>query len=296
MQYDNPPLRFEDQADLLLSCGLLADRALLVSRLRAVNYYRLSGYLHPYRLSDDTFRPGTTLEAVWHHYTFDRQLRLIVMDALERVEVGVRSQLACHFARVCGPFGYSDPVNLPTLDTGTHQQWLDELRMEVERSREPFVQHFRQKYGDRHSSLPAWMLVEVMSFGKVLTFFHGVPAEIQRKVAHEYRLPDRVLWSWLLTLNTVRNICAHHGRLWNRELGNKPMLPHPRKYPEWHEPVRIPQNRVFVILTILRYLLRFVAPTSQWKDRLHSLLEDNSDISKSVMGFPHDWTDSPLWK
>lgn len=296
MKYDKPPLTFEQQADLLIFRGLSADRDVLISRLRAVNYYRLSGYLYPFRESDTLIKAGTTLDIVWHHYTFDRQLRMVVMDGVERVEVAVRTQLAYSFAHHCGPFAYSDPKNLPGLDAIAHKRWLDELEKETDRSTEPFIKHFQRQYGDVHSTLPLWMLVEVMSFGKTLTFFKGVHRDLQKEVAVVYGLPSEVLHSWLRSLNAVRNICAHHGRLWNRVLGYKPKLPNPKKYPQWHEPVAIPQDKVFAILTILRYLLRLVAPTTGWEERVRKLLKDNPDISISAMGFPEKWNDSPLWK
>lgn len=78
MKYTKPALTFGQQADLLLRRGLAADKTALIEKLRAVNYYRLTGYLYPFRKPDDTFRPGTTLDLVWHRYVFDRQLRVLV--------------------------------------------------------------------------------------------------------------------------------------------------------------------------------------------------------------------------
>ena len=100
MEYKKSPLTFEQQADLLISRGLQADRAQLISSLKSVNYYRLTGYLYPFRMADDTFKPGTTLEMVWRRYSFDRRLRVLVMDAIERVEVAVRTQLVYHFSNL----------------------------------------------------------------------------------------------------------------------------------------------------------------------------------------------------
>ena len=295
MKYTKPPLTFSEQADLLLRRGLQADRDDLIQKLQAVNYYRLSGYLYPFRQADDTFRPGTTLEIVWSRYTFDRQLRLLMMDAIERVEVAVRTQLAYHFAHTYGPFAYLDPANFPGLKSEEYEKWLAELREEIQRSREPFVTHFRNKYGDSHTDLPIWMVAEVMSFGKVLTMFRGVATDLQKQIANEYSIPDEVMRSWLLALNTIRNICAHHGRLWNRELGNKPKMPNIRKYPEWHQPISIGNNRVFGILTILHYLLRKISPLSLWYNRLITLLNSFPNIPQKDMGFSENWGTSLLW-
>lgn len=296
MKYDKPPLSFEQQADLLIKRGIIADKALLVSRLKNVNYYRLSGYLYPYRQANDNFKPGTTFEQVWRHYAFDRRLRILIMDALERVEVGVRTQLIYHFSHKYGAFGYYQRDNFPKLEVKHFDKWIKEIRDEASRSCEKFVEHFHGRYGDCHSDLPLWMLGEIMSFGKVLTMFNGVDDSIRKLIARHYGTEDEVLKSWLGTLNVIRNICAHHGRLWNRELGYKPYIPKKQKHPEWHIPVLIPQNRIFGILTILRYLLRTIAPQSKWETRLLDLLDEYPEISRWSMGFSDNWKESPLWQ
>jgi len=135
-----------------------------------------------------------------------------------------------------------------------------------------------------------------MTLGKTITFFRGVDAHLQAAVAGEYGLPDRVFGSWLRTLNEVRNVCAHHGRLWNRDLGNNPLLPNPRKYPSWHEPARVPQNKLFVVILMLRHCLRVVAPTSAWPRRFETLVSEFPEVPLAWMGFPKNWKEHPLWR
>lgn len=296
MKYNKGHLSFEGQADLLIQRGLVADKTLLISRLENINYYRLSGYFYPYRQADNTFKPGTTLDRVWRHYTFDRRFRLAVMDAIERVEVSVRTQLIYELSRISGAFGYGNPTALPQLTTAEYARWIEEIKKEFDRSRETFVAHFKSKYGDTHPLLPLWMAGEIMPFGCTMTMYRGVADEVKRNIAAHYGVPDEVLTSWLHTINVIRNICAHHSRLWNRELGVKPFIPRKQKYPQWHEPVAIPQNRIFGVLTILRYLLRITAPQSKWENRLLSLLDEYPEISRWSMGFPDNWRESPLWK
>ena len=119
--YAKRAFTFEAQADQLLTRGLQADRAILITRLEAVSYYRLSGYLFPFRQPDasgectDNFLPGTTLDSVWRRYNFDRRLRTLVLDVLERIEVAVRTRLIYHFAHSFAAFGYLEPNNLPGL-------------------------------------------------------------------------------------------------------------------------------------------------------------------------------------
>ena len=296
MQYDKPPLSFEEQADRIIQRGLIVEKPLLVDRLKSVNYYRLSGYLFPYRQADDTFKPGTTFEQVWRHYAFDRRLRLIIMDAIERIEVSVRTQLIYALAHATQAFGYTDPKNFPELTADEHTRLLKTITDEANHSKERFVDHFRTKYGDKHAHLPLWMAGEIMSFGSTLTMYRGTSDAIKRSIAEPYHIPDEILTSWLKTINVIRNICAHHSRLWNKVLGFKPRIPRINKYPEWHEPIAIPQDRVFGILTILRYLLTIIAPQSRWESRLIALLDEYPEISRRSMGFPDNWKDSPLWK
>lgn len=96
MEYTKPFLTFEEQADLLMKDrGMVADRDDLIRHLQDVGYYRLSGYWHIHKKhGSDEFWEGTTFKRVWDMYVFDRQFRLVVLDAVERVEVYMRTQLA----------------------------------------------------------------------------------------------------------------------------------------------------------------------------------------------------------
>lgn len=296
MKYTKLALTFDQQADQLIGRGMSGDHSLMVARLASVNYYRLTAYWLPFRNPDDTFKAGTTFDDVWNRYVFDRRLRLLVMDAIERIEIAVRTQLAYHHAHVHGAFAYADdPTSLPKLDARDRAKFLDRVRDEMKRSREPFVKHFRNKYRDDHADLPVWMCTEVMTFGTILSFFRGSSHGVKRNVATLFKMPWQVFDSWLHTLSAVRNICAHHGRLWNRELGVKPVIPRLPKYPDWHSPVEIENNRAFAVLTVCRHCLRCVAPQSGWHHRVHLLFDEFPNIPKTSMGFPKDWEKCPIW-
>jgi len=243
MKYAKPPLTIDEQARLLLQRGMTGDPDLIAQRLTAVNYYRLSGYWYTFRDRDDSFKPGTTFDLVWNTYLFDRQLRLLVMDAIERIEIAVRSLMAYHHAHKHGAFAYAlDLTSLPKMDRDEHDAFLQCISEETNRSRETFVEHFRAKYGDSNKYLPVWMVTEIMSFGSLLTFFRNSGNRVKTAVAGAFDMPHKVFESWLLSLNTIRNIVAHHARLWNRVLGLKPIIPRIADYPDWHTPVKVENN------------------------------------------------------
>jgi abortive infection bacteriophage resistance protein len=295
MKYTKPSLTFSEQADLLIRRGLEATREEIIEKLKTVSYYRLSAYWYPFRQPDDSLLPGTTLAVIWRRYTFDRQLRLVMMDAVERVEIAIRTQLVYHHTQRYGPFGYLDRAHLQGISVEDHRQLLERIREEARRSGEEFVKHFYAKY-TAETDLPLWMASELMTFGNMLTFFRGVDTGLKQTIAVQFGVADRVLESWLRALNQVRNICAHHGRIWNRVFGLRPLIPRENKHPEWHRPVVISSDRVFGILSILQFLLAQVAPQSAWKSRLLELLGRYPDIPVKGMGFPPNWTESPFWK
>jgi abortive infection bacteriophage resistance protein len=297
VKYTKPPLTIHEQVKLLHQRGMEGDSSLMSQRLGVVSYYRLSGYWYTFRQSDDSFKAGTSFEQVWNTYVFDRHLRLLVMDAIARIEVAVRSLMANYHAHEHGAFAYAVDLNsLPKMSADDHINFLNRIADETERSKESFVEHFRDKYGDFHQYLPVWMVTEVMSLGSILTFFRNSGNKVKTAVADEFGMPHRVFESWLLSLNTIRNIVAHHARLWNRVLGLKPIIPRIADYPEWHTPVKVENKRVFAILTICRHCLRQIAPQSKWMERLETLLEGFPTIPKSYMGFTENWKECPIWK
>jgi abortive infection bacteriophage resistance protein len=297
VKYTKAPLTFEQQADLLIARGLLADKTVLVTRLHEVNYYRLSAYWHPFRTPDtENLQSGTKWETVWRRYTFDRQLRLLVMDAIERVEVSTRTRIVNAFTLQHGPFGHTDGANLPGISPFAHREFMERLHVEQRRSKENFVRHFHEKYTSE-TELPLWMACELMPFGMTLTLYQHLDKHIQVGIADAYHIPPKVLETWMRTLNYVRNICAHHGRLWNRELAIRPFIPRQHTNSAWHVPVDIAaaQHRLFSVLTLLRYMMAIIAPQSQWSHRFDALLAQYHDIPLPQMGFPSNWRECPIW-
>lgn len=272
------------------------------ARLSFVNYYRLSAYWWSFRKQGtgpqeklDEFIEGTEFDRVWDHYVFDQKLRILGIEAIERIEVATRTQLAYHHSRTWGPDAYaSNPASLPRHRN--HTSFLEKLEELVKQNEKtPFVRHFLSKYKkSRH--LPIWMAVELMSLGNVVSMYQGSDDNLRDQVANTVaNVPNATFASWLLTLLNVRNICAHHGRLWNRKLAKIPIIPSSSTRPEWHQPP-FDNKKIYAALTICNYLLTRISDgQSSWATRLNLLIQEHPRIPISAMGFPRQWTESLLW-
>lgn len=296
MEYTKPALTYEQQADLAISRGLHTERQVLVDRLKEVGYYRLSGYWHIFKdPATGLFREGTDFDRVWDLYAFDRELKFLVFDAVERVEVHLRAQLAYDLAHAGGAFGYLDPRNLPNLDASAYSELMHRCRKAFKRSREPFALHFKQEYGDRHELPPYWMMVNAMDFGMAFALYRGAPNDVRKGIARRLGLAPRVLDSWLLMINTARNVCAHHGRLWNRVLGTRALVPRAKNDLRWHEPYEVESGRTFMVLTVLSCLLETIDADCGWQGTILRLLRTRSEEDLVRMGFTPGWESCPFW-
>ncbi len=298
--YRKVALSFSDQLALLRERGLeIEDPERALADLARIGYYRLSGYWLPFK-QDDERLDGSFGSAV-ALYEFDRQLRLLVLDAIERVEVTLRTQIGYVIGHKSGPFGYED-ARLFRDDFGdssgrhSHDRWLQRLGEETERSQEVFVTAYRRKY-DRSSHLQIWMATEVMSLGTLSRIYGALLAHEQRQVAQYFGIHFSILHNWLHVFSAARNITAHHGRLWNRDLSIQPKLP--RREHDFSD-VYIPnQRRSYVLLVMLRHVTQSIDGQEQRWARLvvkHLHQWDHHPHWQQAMGLPAHWHDHVWWE
>jgi abortive infection bacteriophage resistance protein len=303
MRYTKPALGFEQQAELLIKRGLIVDKKEdLIDFLSRVNYYRLSGYSYTFKVIDpddgkEAFIKGTTFEVIKNRYEFDRRLRILLMTAIERIEVAIlRTRFVeCHALKY-GPFGYSEQRNYdPHFSTADFIKLLSDIQQDETRSNEEFIKRYRSKYSEE-KYLPLWMAVEVMSFGQIFTLYRKSDNSIKKTISKQFGLFPPVMDSWLHTFNYVRNACAHHVRLWNRPLPIAPKLPDKKHDPSWYSPTPISNTHIFGVLSLVHYLIGEIDPSINWKASVHNLFSDFPDIPRNMMGFAEDWENHQLWK
>ena len=291
MKSTKPPLTFIQQAKLLASRGLVADRGDLEIFLSNVNYYRFSGYLYPFRSKvGDNYLPGTTLEQIRNIYNFDSELRLLTLSAIEIIEIALlRTRMVECFSITHGAFCYTD-INCfgSRLSKFDHIEMLDNIERNVDRSTEEFVSLYRAKYTSE-PHLPFWMVAETCTFGQLSKIFYYLPHKVKVTLAMQFDLHYRDLGSWLHALSVARNICAHHARLWNRRLPVKPSIPSIKYHPEFYSPVKVSNDSYFVILAMLEYLVKTIYPDKSIKNDFEKLFVKYPGVPINKMGFPKNW-------
>ena len=309
--YTKPHMPVSDQVDLLRERGLeVTDRARAEAALARIGYYRLSEYWHTMRESGpqakgeptsvlDTFKAGARFQDAVDLYVFDKRLRLLVLDAIERVEVAARVWCA-HTLGAKDPYLHRDWRELdPAFVAKDQAAWLARIDAAAAKSREDFVANFLKEFAP---PLPIWVSIECWDFGMLSYFVSGMSTPDRTAMAAHYQVERRDLFvSWIRSFNHVRNICAHHSRLWNRVLVDRPkppkageiaLLDHSAAYQRAH-------NRVYSVAAPLQYLLRTIHPASTWGDRLKEHFQSFPQsplIDVKASGFPDGWNDLPLWR
>lgn len=291
-------LTLHEQVELLRARGMaFADEATARHYLGFINYYRLAAYWLPFESDHSThsFRPGTTFESVLDHYVFDRNLRVLLIDAIERVEVAVRTQFAYQLAHEYGPHALLDAclfhVTAPRWSYAGNRQ---SLVQEVRDSKETFIQHLRSKYSEPLP--PVWAAVEIMTLGQLSKWYANLMHSRDRnRIAREFDFDESNLVSFLHHLAVVRNLCAHHSRVWNRDFTFVLKIPRHRPAAVLSSLNPVAPRKLYNTLVLLAYILDTVSPGHHWKQRLLELLRVHS-VSESDMGFPHGWRQRAIWK
>lgn len=300
MSFSKPPLSVDQQIDLLIQRGMaVPDRERARHYLTHINYYRLRAYWLPFEVAPAAghahgFAAGTNFDTVLNIYVFDRDLRLLLLDAIERVEISLRTTFAQHVSCKYGAFAHDD-VNL-FRDVVEWSKSQDELLKEYKRSRETFAKHYRATYPELRTP-PIWVSCELMTLGHLSRWFENLKQPSDRqKIADHYGVDERILKSFLHHLTIVRNHGAHHGRVWNRRFALRftPPTKKPKEIASAFNPGE-PQL-LYNTLTMLVYLLDLLSPHHHWRKELHALLAAHPEIDPAAMGFPAHWREIALWK
>ena len=297
-----PWASLDRQVEILQERGL-TDADEFRHELSTIGYYRLSGYSYPLRelaprgserARLDTFIPEARMRHVVELYDFDEKLRLVVWDALRKLEICLRVDV-----------GYVLGEHDPLIHEHIQKYWpsgamrsraekfTQHLKTTISRSGEDFVKHYNRDY---NGHLPVWVVTEVLEFGQLVTLLSLAPFEQRRQIADKYMVRGDELESWIRTANFVRNICAHHARLWNRQLVIRPLVKYRRT-----DSVFVPglaSSKMYAAFTLIAFLLRRGGFTSEI-NAISQVLQDFPTsipaVSITHMGAPSHWSNQPIW-
>lgn len=326
--YSKPHLDYADQVLKLAEHGLLCpDKSAAEVLLRSVGYYRLSAYVYPFRVMlaegerkqespahyrSSQVNEGVSLDDVKSLWQFDRKLRLLCLDAIEMIEIGLRTRVA-YVLGARDPFGHltrqhldgdacSALLNTRQGKRETFDLWVERYESLQEKAKsEDFVSHNLVKYGP---PLPVWIGVEFLDMGALVRLYSLLDRRDQNKIAMELGVGPgggRLLSAWLSQINYVRNLCAHHSRLWNRSLtySTRNFSPKQVKTDLEHAADGGQREKIYVVLAIMAYLVRHIEPHANWPLTMRTQVRkfpEHADLSvERDMGFPETWDGLPLW-
>jgi abortive infection bacteriophage resistance protein len=294
--FSKPALSVEDQLSLLQERGLIVENFENAKReLGFLGYYRLSGYYRYFADYSDPelkrFRSGTSFERIIRLYMYDRKMRCLISDAVEQIEIASKATMSNAASLAFGPNWVCEPSN---FDYGFHDEIMQVVQDAISKNGEThkhiFLKHFFSKYSSPHP--PAWMIMETLSFGGFSKVYKRAKGALRIPLASKFAVQHDILESWFHSLVFVRNVCAHHGRLWNRAFTIRPKIPKIYRS-TWPE---ASQDKLYLVCCIIQHLLVILDAESNWASRLQSLIHERPGIPLTAMGFPEDWGQQPFWK
>lgn len=296
MEYTKLPTDFTQQLDTLRQRGMyIPDEREAIKQLDSISYFRLANYWKPLVSDQETrlFMPGSNFEEVISLYQFDKKLRSLIFTAIQDVEIALRTRIIHHFSLRYGSFWFMERHLFH--DGEIYDICLSNLRNELRRSREDFIQEHFEKY-DSPDCPPAWKTLEVASFGTLSKLYCNMKdPEVKKLVARDFQLPQYLyLESWIKSGSVLRNCCAHHARLWNRRF---PIIPRfPRRLPlPWISTDRMRPMKLYAHLCYIANLDQTITPNSSFREELVNLIAEKPGCILHSMGFPDNWRIQQLW-
>jgi len=320
IKYSKSPLSIESQITKLRSRGLIIDNNDLTSNyLSNISYYRLRAYTFPFQNNTDEEEDHHFLQNNIHFkdiidlYCFDRRLRNLIFNEIEKIEVAVRTKIIQKYSESTNDSHwfeneslFKDDSYIKTNKSGEkekifkYNKLLEEIQSEIHRSNEDFIKHYQNKYKVPDMP-PSWMTLEVVSFGTLSRLY-----ELLKKDAHKIDIAKEfglnkidIMENWLHAISILRNCCAHHSRIWNRRFIVSILFPYNTLMPfiDRNTINTTRQNKLFAFLCCIKYTTDIISPGNDFKKNLISLIENGGKLlSMKEMGFPDNWKAIGIWK
>ena len=293
--FTKPYLNVKSQVTLLQSRGLeIPDTQKAEQYLNYIGYYRLSAYMFPFLTipkQQHQYKKGATFEKVMILYRFDKKLRLLIFNEIEKIEVAIRNTI---ISTICeetnNPFWMTDQANY--ANNGRYANTLAKIDAEIQHSNEEFITHFQNTYSDNYP--PAWMLAEILPLGILTNIYNNLKDKrLKKQIAQKFGLQITPFQSWMTIITLTRNACCHHRRVWNKQNTIRPTLPNNIQYP-WIT-LNTDVLKIYFDMCIIKYFLNIISPQNDMTNKLKNLLASFPEIDTAAMGFPKGWENEPVW-
>lgn len=274
---------------------LIADTGSAERYIQSIGYYRLSAYMHPLLQApkgNHIFKDGSTFDKVMMLYRFDKKLRVLLFNEIEKIEIAVREAVMNMAADRSGDiFWLTNSVHFHDQNIFANSKAL--LKKEYERSTEDFIEHFKQTYIEPFP--PAWILGELLPMGNVNIYYRNLKDKaLKKRIAQRFYLHAPVFESWISVLTLTRNACCHHARVWNKV--NKIIPNDMRGMTRPWITMPADKSRIYYNICIIKYFLDIISPNNDMLAKLHNLFANFPEIELRAMGFPAKWEQEPLWR
>ncbi|OFX19897.1 MAG: hypothetical protein A2033_00420 [Bacteroidetes bacterium GWA2_31_9] len=298
MQYNKPPLSIAAQISNLKKRGLIIDNIEFAENtLKFISYYRLRAYTYPFQNnsnSEHNFIYKISFEEIIKLYEFDRDLRLITFNAIERIEIALRTLIIYNYAISYGSHWFENKALYRNLHFYKNDMAL--LYKEIERSDEVFIKHYKLTYSNPLQP-PAWMSLEVATLTTLSKIFQNLARSNEKKrIAKSLGLDFIILENWMHVLSVVRNICAHHSRLYNRTLSQSLILPSNTFNNNWISNINIDNSKIYAVICAMIYLLDKILPSNDFRKMFSDLFVKYDIIDPKLLNFPNNWQSELFWK
>lgn len=291
MSHDIKPFKtINEQIEILTKRGLIIDDIEEAERyLLNLNYYRISAYSLTLR-KDNNFYTNIHFSDIMQIYNFDMELRASLLYLLEFIEVSIRTHIGYYHAKSYGPLGYLDSATFKDLYRYEKFKVDYENAIEEYGSKEAFVKHHKDVY---NGQFPIWALVELLSFGSLSRVFKNLNREIQDEICkNNYgRIGEIYIENWLQGFTILRNICAHRGRIYNREIPFSLRLQKRDKVILSNNGLYINRatKQLFVYLFVAKKIVTEPQIWHTFIDRFLTLIKKYPFVNLSNYGFPENW-------
>ncbi|GGE43011.1 CAAX amino protease [Psychroflexus planctonicus] len=302
--FSKKPLTIKQQIKQLQDRGLTISKTKLAEKyLSNISYYRLGEYWYVMQSDklNHVFKPNSNFDDVIALYNFDAELRLLLFEVIEKIEISLRTKLIYHLSHEVDPWWFQN-FDLFT-DSMALVKTLSNLQEELTRSKDVTIKNHFKNHKDDKRFPPAWKSLEQTSFGALSKLYGNLKPSVQSKdsIAVEFGAVNHTyLPSWLQSIAQIRNFCAHHSRLWNRNLpGTVKLLSKPpnpwiiktENVPKQHE-----FQKLYIHMTLMKYLLNTIQPNNDFKRQLYQLFNKYPKVDQNALGMKLNWMEEPVWK